>query len=121
MRDHKYALDKTASITSVQEFLNQHPNVNRLALIQCTSPFITRQYLRKAVKKFMRRNCVFSASRSFKLRWIEDVVTQKCLPLNFDYIKRPRRQDWSGELIETGMFYLSSRSLLDRGLFQDDR
>jgi N-acylneuraminate/3-deoxy-D-glycero-D-galacto-nononate cytidylyltransferase len=41
--------------------------------------------------------------------------------LNFDPKNRPRRQDWSGELIESGMFYIAKRELLEAGVFQNDR
>lgn len=41
---------------------------------------------------------------------------------NFDANKRPRRQDWQGELIETGMFYFARRELIEQeNLFQNDR
>lgn len=37
-------------------------------------------------------------------------------------MKRPRRQDWSGELIETGMFYFTRRSLIEiDGILQNER
>lgn len=42
--------------------------------------------------------------------------------INFDVKKRPRRQDWPGELIETGMFYFARRELIEReNVFQNDR
>lgn len=42
--------------------------------------------------------------------------------INFDPKKRPRRQDWSGELIETGMFYFMRRNLIEfHGVLQNDR
>lgn len=43
------------------------------------------------------------------------------MPLNFDPQRRPRRQDWNGELVENGMVYVAKRSLLLRGLFQNER
>lgn len=97
-RDPKYAQDTSTSIESVQEFLRSHPTVSNLALIQCTSPFINRNYLVKAIREFLRRHCAFSVFRSFKLRWSHDEDTNKILPINFDYKKRPRRQDWNGKV-----------------------
>ena len=96
-RDPKHAQDQSTSIDAVQEFIRSHPKVNNLALIQCTSPFITRKYLRKAMREFLKRHCTFSVFRSFKLRWSHDEENNKVLPINFDYKKRPRRQDWKGE------------------------
>lgn len=43
------------------------------------------------------------------------------MPLNFDPQRRPRRQDWNGELIETGMIYVAKKSILQRGVFQNER
>lgn len=58
--------------------------------------------------------------RSWQLRW-QQVVNQ-LLPINFDRENRPRRQDWRGELIETGMFYFSRRKLIEQmGVFQNER
>jgi N-acylneuraminate cytidylyltransferase len=42
-------------------------------------------------------------------------------PLNFDPKRRPRRQDWDGELLENGMFYFATKSLIDYGLLQGGR
>jgi N-acylneuraminate cytidylyltransferase len=96
-RDPKTAQDTSTSIESVQEFLKNHPKVSNLALIQCTSPFINRNYLKEAIKAFLRRHCTFSVFRSFKLRWSHDEDTNQILPINFDYKRRPRRQDWGGK------------------------
>lgn len=38
--------------------------------------------------------------------------------INFDPEHRPRRQDWSGELVENGAFYFATVDLLQRGLIQ---
>jgi N-acylneuraminate/3-deoxy-D-glycero-D-galacto-nononate cytidylyltransferase len=120
-RDPKYAQDKSNSIDAVQEFLRNHSNIQNIALIQCTSPFISHHYLQEAFRKFsFHRDCVFSAVRSYKLRWKRD-DNEKLVPINFDYRQRPRRQDWNGELIEAGMFYFATSSLLNQGLFQNDK
>lgn len=57
--------------------------------------------------------------RSHKLRWLENGAD--LIPLNFDPKNRPRRQDWKGELVETGMFYFAKRRLIQDGRFQNDR
>lgn len=60
--------------------------------------------------------------RSWKLRWGYAADEEKLKPLNFDAKNRPRRQDWSGELVETGMFYFARRAIIERdGVFQNDR
>ncbi|VEN52617.1 unnamed protein product, partial [Callosobruchus maculatus] len=116
-RSAESATDTASSLFAVQEFLKYHPEVNKIGLIQCTSPFIKPHYIQRAVS-FMRNDqeCVFSVSRSYKLRWIEK--DQKVVPLNFDPQKRPRRQEFKGELVENGMFYFTTRNLIEQGVLQ---
>lgn len=57
--------------------------------------------------------------RSHQLRW--KYFNNILKPLNFDPKYRPRRQDWDGELIENGMFYLVSRKQIIEGYLQNNR
>ncbi|XP_065079163.1 N-acylneuraminate cytidylyltransferase A [Ochlerotatus camptorhynchus] len=115
------AQDHTSSLESVREFVDRHPWVENVALVQCTSPFLRLDYLQEALDRFQsgRVDCVFSATRSFKLRW-KRADNGRTIPLNFDPGKRPRRQDWEGELVETGMFYFARKRLLLGGHFQNE-
>uniref|UniRef100_A0A336K8T2 CSON003683 protein n=1 Tax=Culicoides sonorensis TaxID=179676 RepID=A0A336K8T2_CULSO len=116
-RSPEYAKDDTPSIVSVQEFINQTFTSPYIALIQVTSPFLRNSYLAKAFDVLKSgRECVFSVTRSFKLRWSKE--NERVVPLNFELSKRPRRQDWMGEFVENGMFYISSKELLFEGNFQ---
>ncbi|XP_029409166.1 N-acylneuraminate cytidylyltransferase [Bactrocera dorsalis] len=120
-RDAIYAQDNTSSLESVKEFLQKHDNVNKFGLFQCTSIFLKNQYIKEALNRFMTKDCVFAVTRSHKLRWLirEDGAV---VPLNFNPTHRPRRQDWPGELIETGMFYFSTRHLVEiEQKFQNDK
>lgn len=57
--------------------------------------------------------------RSWKLRWKDE---DRLTSLNFDIRNRPRRQDWRGELVETGMFYFARRLIIERdGVFQNEK
>lgn len=70
------------------------------------------------------RDCVFSAVRSYKLRWRREdneKIVKKFVPVNFNYRQRPRRQDFKQEFIEAGMFFFTNRKLLDEGLFQNEK
>lgn len=120
-RSEEFARDETASIDSVKEFLTAHPEINRIALVQCTSPFISAEYLQGAVHKFASHECVFSVRRSHEFRWRKEDTSGQILPINLDPFKRARRQDWDGELVENGMFYLATRDLImDRHAFQSN-
>lgn len=119
-RSPDYAKDDTPSIVSVQEFINQtFLSSPFIALIQVTSPFLREKYLNKAFEVLKSgKQCVFAISRSYKLRWA--LSDNRLLALNFDPANRPRRQDWSGEFVENGMFYIASKELLTEGKFQDE-
>ncbi|XP_053954021.1 N-acylneuraminate cytidylyltransferase A [Anastrepha ludens] len=112
IRDPLYAQDNTSSLESVKHFLFGHETIKRFALFQCTSIFLKNHYIKEALKLFETKDCVFAATKSHKLRW-KMQENKHVVPLNFNPERRPRRQDWSGELIETGMFYFSTRHLIE--------
>lgn len=68
------ATDTASSIIAVQEFLTFHPEIDVIALIQCTSPFIRVEYLQKALALFRSKsyNCVFTVTK-----WVIINITQK--------------------------------------------
>lgn len=57
--------------------------------------------------------------RSYKLRWRR--LNEKFYPANFKVDGRVRRQDWDGEFLETGAFYITRRWLMDIGKFQNNK
>ncbi|KAL9905549.1 CMP-sialic acid synthase [Glossina fuscipes fuscipes] len=118
-RSGEHAQDNSSSLHAVKEFLNSHTHIDRFALFQCTSVFLKAHYIREAVDKFKQNPCVFAVTSSYKLRW-KRTADKKLMALNFDVTKRPRRQDWNGELIETGMFYFSNKSLVQQDRFQNE-
>ncbi|KAH8267775.1 hypothetical protein KR026_005698, partial [Drosophila bipectinata] len=133
-RPEKFAKDNTPSIDAIKEFLEVHATVKDFALFQCTSVFLKPTYIQEAVQKFKTHDCVFAAKndflihrykintliyRSHYLRWKE--VNGSLVPADFNLESRPRRQDWKGDIVETGMFYFSKRKLVDKGLLQNNR
>lgn len=121
-RSAETATDNASSIMAVQEFFSFHPEVDVVALVQCSSPFLKVSFLEEAYSMMQtdQFDCVFSVTRQHKLRWkqLEDGSVK---PLNFNPLRRPRRQDWAGELIENGMFYFARTSLISHGLLQGGR
>ncbi|XP_063380682.1 N-acylneuraminate cytidylyltransferase [Cydia fagiglandana] len=116
------ATDSAPSIWGTLEFLSSKPHVEILILLQATSPFVESTNLIGALRKLtfpIPFDCIFSATRSYKLRWkpVDIGVT----PINFDPNARPRRQDWSGELLETGAFYIARRNVIMSGSFQNNK
>ncbi|XP_013794447.1 N-acylneuraminate cytidylyltransferase-like isoform X1 [Limulus polyphemus] len=122
-RSPRTSQDRATSVEAVQEFLQYHPEVTVVALVQCTSPCIHPNYLKNAHDMIINNHfdSVFSVTRQHKLRWSEVFEDGSTKALNFDPAKRPRRQDWPGELVETGHFYFVRRYLVMSGLLQGGR
>ncbi|KAG5868537.1 N-acylneuraminate cytidylyltransferase, partial [Gonioctena quinquepunctata] len=119
-RTPESASDTASSLEGIKEFLDHHSEVDVLALVQCTSPFVKHIYLQHALDHMKcGAECSFAVSRSHKLRWQE--LQNKLVPLNFDPNRRPRRQDFDGELVENGMFYFFIRKLIGRGVLQSSK
>ena len=72
-RSARYARCGTPSVDAVQEFLIQHPEVDIIGLVQCTSPFLQPEYLGRAYDLMTEEgfDSVFSVTRDKKLRWSE--------------------------------------------------
>ncbi|XP_058116004.1 N-acylneuraminate cytidylyltransferase A [Anopheles ziemanni] len=120
-RSATHAQDHSSSLDATREFLEAHPEIDRFALVQCTSPFLRVHYLEQAAAQTWATtddivrwgsSCAFSVVRSHKLRWRKSETDGRLEPINFDLRARPRRQDWPGELVETGMFYFTDRQLV---------
>ncbi|XP_072168067.1 N-acylneuraminate cytidylyltransferase-like [Diadema setosum] len=112
--------DEASSIEAVHEFLNENQDVDAVALVQCTSPCLHPFHLQRAshMMKNLNYDSVFSVTRRHLFRWKEVDMNESTTSDNLNPAKRPRRQDWSGELYENGSFYFTRRDILLKGLFQ---
>lgn len=73
-----------------------------LGLFQATSPLITKEQIQKATEYFtaMKYDSLLSVCEFKRFLW-----TPEGKPINYDPQKRPRRQEFTGCLIENGAFY----------------
>ncbi|EEC15406.1 cmp-N-acetylneuraminic acid synthase, putative, partial [Ixodes scapularis] len=136
-RSEDFAQAESPSILAVQEFVRQAPGVEVIALVQCTSPCLAPSYLDEAVSLVTsdKYDSVFSIARDYKWRWTElsqgahlslkrfvlgpaDGTTR---PLNFDPAQRLCRQEWAGEIVESGHFYVTRAEFVREGLLQGGR
>ena len=107
----------TASTESaILDFVNAHPNFDILCLIQATSPFIAPDDFIQGMElmETAEADSLVTAVRTHRFLWSIDGKTQEATAKNYDPIKRPRRQDWNGELIENGAFYLTRKAVLQK-------
>ena len=100
----------TASTESVMlEYINQS-NLNNndiFLLVQATSPFTRTEDFDNAIEKYLVKQSDSLLSCSLFKRFIWD---QNGTPINYNYLQRPRRQDFKGLFLENGAFYINKVS-----------
>jgi N-acylneuraminate cytidylyltransferase len=98
----------TASTESVMlEYLNQ-ADLNEddvFMLVQATSPLTKTEHFEEALSVFSKGeyDSMLSCVRIKRFFWNADGTSK-----NYDYRNRPRRQNFEGELMENGAFYIST-------------
>lgn len=101
------AQDSSSTESVMLEFINASGlNSNdRFMLVQATSPLTTRVHFSEALQLFESNkfDSILSCVRIKRFFWDESGN-----PKNYDYNSRPRRQDFSGELLENGALYLNT-------------
>ncbi|XP_013866043.1 N-acylneuraminate cytidylyltransferase [Austrofundulus limnaeus] len=117
-RSAQVSEDVTSSVKTIQEFLSKNKDVDIVCHIQATSPCLHPSHLQGALKKILEDgyDSVFSVVRRHQFRWkeVKKDSGESTEPFNIDPLKRPRRQDWDGELYENGSFYISSRDFITK-------
>ncbi len=99
----------TSSTESVMlEYLakSKLKGTDNFILVQATNPFTTTEDFDSALSQFKKNKkakSLLSVVRSKRFFW-----TTKSQPLNYNPLKRPRRQDYEGLLMENGAFYISA-------------
>ncbi|XP_054457457.1 N-acylneuraminate cytidylyltransferase A [Anoplopoma fimbria] len=116
-RSPEVSKDSSSSLDTIREFVRLHPEITVVCHIQATSPCLHPFHLAEAVEMITEKgfDSVFSVVRSHQFRWkeVKKGSGEITKPFNLDPSKRPRRQDWDGELCENGSFYCSTIKSLD--------
>jgi len=113
-RSEESATDTASTEFGMLEF-TQTCIFTNIALIQATSPLITSFDLSNGFKMLAQDgvDSVLSVVEQKRFIWKES-PGEFAVPLNYDFLHRPRRQDFDGLLVENGAFYISSREALLR-------
>jgi len=117
---HRRAAETATSTASTEsammDFAKAHPEFDVMCLIQATSPLTTPDHFKEAWALFEKvgANSMVTAVRAHRFMWKVDPESGEAEAKNYNPVKRPRRQDWDGELIENGAFYFTDKPLLDK-------
>jgi len=111
-RSAETATDTASTESALLEFASDVA-FEWVVLIQATSPLLTSADLDRALAHRERSGAdsLVSVTRHHRFRWRRD-ASGRAVPENYDPRARPRRQDWPGELYESGAFYVTSREAL---------
>ena len=106
-RSAENAKDTSTTASVVLEFLErmQIPDDDTFILVQATSPLTSAADIDGGLTKFESGDydSMLSCVRNKRFFWREDGT-----PINYDYLKRPRRQEFKGQLMENGAFYINT-------------
>jgi len=105
------ATNTASTESAIEDFVDAHPDYDVCCLIQATSPMLTPNDFCGGLKLFVdqKADSLVTAVRQHRFLWSVDeakVATAK----NYEPLRRPRRQDWDGELIENGAFYYFTKA-----------
>ena len=82
-------------------------------LVQATSPLTETVHFTEALDLYGKReyDSILTCVRNYRFFWNENGTS-----MNYDYKNRPRRQNFSGMLMENGAFYINKvRNILESG------
>ena len=97
----------TASTESVMlEYINYaNLTVDQIfMLVQATSPLTQTEHFTEALQMYEKGeyDSILTCVRNYRFFWNENGSS-----MNYDYLKRPRRQNFNGMLMENGAFYIN--------------
>jgi len=98
----------TATTESVMlEYINQANLQEKdiFMLVQATSPLTETKHFNEALEIYGqgKYDSMLTCVRNYRFFWNEDGT-----PKNYDYRNRPRRQNFKGDLMENGAFYINT-------------
>ena len=106
-RDTENAVDTSSTESVMLEFIskNNFSNKDLFLLVQATSPLTSSKNFDDAFKLYKNEcsDSLVTCVREKKFFW-----NKSGSPLNYDYMNRPRRQDFDGVLVENGAFYINT-------------
>ncbi len=107
IRSEENATDEASTESVMLEYLNfanfQADDI--FILVQATSPLTQTIHFEEAIEQYKvtKVDSLLTCVKNYRFFWNSDGTSK-----NYDYRNRPRRQNFSGELMENGAFYINT-------------
>lgn len=106
-RDPENAQDHSSTESVMLEYIRRENLADEVLfmLVQLTSPMTVAAHFDGGLAHFREQQAdsLLSAVRNKRFYWTEDGES-----INYDYRARPRRQDFPGQMLENGAFYITT-------------
>lgn len=109
-RSSASSTDEAATETVIEEYLRAHgASHENIILVQATSPLLRVEDILDGIRKINSKeyDSVLSVVRERRFIWGKSSDKKNFLPMNYDLLSRPRRQEHSGFLVENGALYIT--------------
>lgn len=109
------ASTESAIVHALQVWRTSGVAVDRVVLLQATSPFRAPGQLAEALAQFDATGCdsMLSVVRFVGFVW-RTAKDGTATPMTYDPVRRPRRQEIHDTVLETGSFYVFTRAVFER-------
>ena len=102
IRDPKNSRDDSSTEDVLIEVIKTLNINDDILLSQSTSPLTKYYDYDEAIKKYKNYDSLLSVVKQYRFIWDKNGKS-----LNYDYTKRPRRQDFDGQYVENGAIYIN--------------
>lgn len=114
-RSAENACDTASTESVILEYIHKATLAedNIFMLVQATSPLTESIHFSEALQMYAKGvyDSIITCVRNFRFFWNEDGSS-----MNYDYMNRPRRQNFKGMLMENGAFYINTvKNILGNG------
>ncbi len=111
-RSKESASDTASTESAMLEFAQKY-EFDNIVLIQATSPLLTPEDLDNGFCLIDSEECDSVISGVLQKRFYWNITeNDEAVPINYDVYNRPRRQEFSGCIVENGAFYITSKERL---------